>query len=390
MKLPWGIYVHVPWCRRRCPYCDFYFVVSKSRVGFARRIIEEFKERQEGWPQRPALTLALGGGTPSWLGAEEITELTAFFLDEGLLVADAEVGMEVNPEDVTPQNVVAWKSAGINRISVGVQSFDDEILTQLGRKHRGEQAFSAIAELTAAGISVGVDLIMGVPGEKPNRTQADAEKALDLGVKHLSLYLLTVEPNTPWVKLIEKGKRQAPDADVQADLFEVMAHHLNDRGLIHYEISNHAFEGFQSRHNRLYWSQGLYLGLGPGAHAMRILPDGSTERSANAGDLEAWWATPQAPPRQTEILPPNQAFLEAVAFGLRDLEKGIRVSELAQRHKTQVPPELAGLLGRLSHTGQVQGAEGHFRLSAAGALFADGVARQILSIAPLAGGKGRA
>jgi oxygen-independent coproporphyrinogen-3 oxidase len=383
-ELPWGIYVHVPWCRRRCPYCDFYFVVGRAQEGFAQRCLTEMENRRGEWPDVPAESFALGGGTPSRLPGAEIEKLLNGARSRDLISSTAEIGMEVNPEDVDEVAIAAWQRAGMTRISMGIQSFDDGILEYLGRKHRGEEARKALKLLVQAGFSVGVDVIMGVPGGGLDRVRADVDLALALGANHLSLYLLTVEEGTPLVNLIRRGSRQEPDQDLQADLFSALHLGLEGLGLIHYEISNYARPGAQSRHNRLYWSQGSYLGIGPGAHSMRYLPDGGVQRDANVEDLKAWWAAPAGPLAQSESLGPDEAFLEAAAFGLRDLEQGIRLDELGRRHPSSLGPALRGVLEARAARNHLSGGPEHFHLTPQGALFADGVARDILGLLTLA------
>lgn len=374
-----GVYVHVPYCRRRCPYCDFRIAVRRVDEGFAGAVVAELRARRGELPW-PADSLSLGGGTPSALSPSMVAGILAAVRAEGL-VEGAEISLEANPEDVSPEVAQAWRAAGVTRVSLGVQSFDDEVLAWLGRAHRGASAREAVAAVRDAGIAqVGVDLIAGVPGEEPERIRRDVATADELGVGHVSAYLLTVEEGTPLVRLIARGARAPVDDDGQADAYEHLQERLAAHGWRQYEVSNWARPGSESRHNRLYWAHQPYLGLGPGAHSMRELDDGSVLRRNNSASLEAWLADPIGAAHEDEVLAPDHALREAVAFGLRDLGRGIDVAALAARRHSDPRPVLAALAPALRRGELVEDPEGRvLRLSARGARFADRIARDVLA-----------
>jgi oxygen-independent coproporphyrinogen-3 oxidase len=293
----------------------------------------------------------------------------------------AEISLEANPEDLSEAHARDLRSTGINRVSLGVQSFDDAVLKALGRKHTAPQALQAVADLLEAGFDrVSVDLIFGVPGESPDAIATHIARLRSLGVGHISAYLLTVEPGTPLQKLIHKGRAQAPDDDKQADAYEAIQKVMAESGYRQYEISSYALPGQESRHNRNYWGKGSYLGLGPAAHSMRFLPAGEIERSKNVASLSDWQNN-IGDLRELEILCSAEAFSEALAFGLRDMQKGVKLEGLGQRFGVEPSPVLLSVLDRARDRGLLR-KEGnqHYFLTQLGARFSDGIAREILAL----------
>ncbi len=383
---PWGLYVHVPWCRRRCSYCDFYFEIGRADPRFAPALDEELRARRSEAPGAPAGTLYLGGGTPSALSVDSVAAVVESARLHAGLSSDAEVTLEANPEDLAPGTLARLFAAGVNRLSLGVQSFDDEVLRWLGRAHDGAAATRVVEEALHAGFErVSLDLICGVPDEPPARLRLDVEHAARLGVGHVSAYLLSVEPGTPLVKLIARGRRNDVDEERQADAYEALQELLPAHGLEQYEVSSFARPGEESRHNRLYWARGSYLGLGPGAHSMRLCDDGGVARRHTLGRADAWLLASARARYEEERLSPRQAFAESAAFGLRDLKLGIDAAVLARRHHVEVPRALAGALDVAVARGHVVRDGTQARLTPLGARFSDAVAREVLSAAGLYG-----
>ena len=373
----WGIYIHVPWCRRRCNYCDFYFEIGASRSGFAERIIGEYEQKKSRWPSQAPQTLYLGGGTPSLLEREELSHcLTELKARTGTV--DWEVTLEANPEDLDEDVLQGLKEAGVHRLSLGIQSFEDDVLRWLGRVHTAADACRVLELVTQIGFrKSSVDLILGLPNEAPERVGRELSWLRRFDISHLSAYLLTVEENTPLLKQINACRKETPDPDLQATIYETLQETAPGQGLEQYEVSSWAEPGFESLHNRIYWSQGSYMGLGPGAHSCRLLPTGAVERSANRPDLSHWWTG--APALETvETLTPLESFSEAVAFGLRDMKRGIQISQLEERHRIQSPHDLKNRLAFLEGKGWLQLTAHRWHLTSQGALFADAVAREIL------------
>lgn len=395
-----GVYLHVPFCRRRCSYCDFYFEVGHPTAGFVASVALEAQARH-GELVWPAQTLSLGGGTPSQLGVKElariVTRVRHFGLDD-----DAEVALEVNPEDVDEAFAHGLRAAGFTRASVGLQSLDDDVLLWLGRAHDRARGMAALRALVDAGLDVGVDLIVGVPDERPTRVDDDLARVVDAGVGHVSAYVLTIEPGTPLVQLIARGRRRRVDDDAQATAYERFQDRAPAHGLLQYEVSSWARPGRESRHNRLYWQRGAYLGLGPGAHSFYVDDDGRARRRHTTARLEAWRADPVRAAAEHEALDPAHSLREAVAFGLRDLQAGVDPAALARLHRTTVGPAVWRALEAARSRGDVSvdvdaasgpgfgpgfggPAAGRWRLTARGARFADGVARDVLGAVDDAG-----
>lgn len=336
-------------------------------------MLAEFNRRRHGWPRGPAATLYFGGGTPSLLHPAAVDRVI-----QGVeLQSEAEITLEANPEDVNAQVVALWKRSGVNRVSLGIQSFDDKILLKLGRKHRAAEAWRAVELCVGIMPKMTVDIIYGVPGESTASIEQSVHKLWSLGVRHVSAYLLTVEPGTVLERHIQGGRAQALDDDYQADAYEHLQGIMADVGYTQYEVSSFALSGHESRHNRHYWGKGPYLGLGPAAHSLRFLEDGSVERSHNPASLREWKL--EATPSQ-ETLKPEEALLETIAFGLRDLRAGVRLSELEARHKCAAPEQLRDVILRAQNRGWLTSQAGVWRLTQTGVRFADAVARDILGV----------
>ena len=315
------VYLHVPFCARRCSYCDFAIAIRRQvpSAEYVASIAAELRAVGEAeWIAEagPVETIYFGGGTPSQLGADAIGELVALLAGRLPLAADAEVTLEANPEDVDPGRARGWVAAGVNRVSLGVQSFHPAVLRWMHRVHDADQAEVAVSVLREAGVAnISLDLIYGVPEGLGRIWEADLSRALLLGPDHLSLYGLTVEPSTALGKWVDRGAvipladdgaaREYLDADA---VFRSLGWH-------HYEVSSAARPGFESRHNQAYWARRSYLGLGPSAH--------SAHRDRRWWNVREWEAYRQRVAAQTalvdgeEILTPAQARLEEVYLGLR-------------------------------------------------------------------------
>lgn len=357
----------MPFCRRRCVYCDFYFEIGQSPTGFEQGVLQEWQARKTGWPTKPQ-TLYFGGGTPSLLSPGATASLVKNVAPEA-----SEITLEANPEDLTPEYLKAIKQAGVTRLSLGVQSLEDPILKYLGRKHRSEQAKQVILDAQAAGFEkISVDLIIGIAGEQLDYIAWLREQ----NIGHLSVYLLTVEAMTPLDRLIKKGRLKAPCEDQQADAYRNMQVRLKEFGYKQYEVSSYALPGQESQHNRIYWSKGIYLGLGPGAHSMFLNPDVSVIRRHTHARLAEWQRDPVKASFSEELLTPSEALLESLAFGLRDLQAGIIPEELAARHHTRLPTGFYELIEELQKEDWLFPS---LRMTPEGACFADAIARKILS-----------
>ena len=261
-----GVYVHIPYCISRCPYCDFNTYVGIEDT--AGEYVEALLREAAAWPRRVAGTIFLGGGTPSLLEPSLMERLLTGLRAAFPIDADAEVTMEANPETVDEAKLRAFRSAGVNRISFGAQSFAAHVLATLGRAHDATRTKEAVAAGRAAGFdNLNLDLIYGTPGETEDDWRRTLESAVALEPEHLSAYSLTIEPGTAFGVAVSSGAMPAPDEDDQAAKYEIALDALAAAGYEHYEISNWARPGRASRHNLLYWMQRDYAGLGAGAHS---------------------------------------------------------------------------------------------------------------------------
>src|SRR3989475_8892651 len=321
------LYLHVPFCVRRCSYCDFSIAVRKRipTNEYVNAVLTELRSADPGPPARggPISTTYFGGGTPSLLPPEAISHLLVELLrsaDPGPAARGGqEVTLEANPEDVTPDHAKAWRASGINRVSLGGQSFDDNVLKWMPRSHDAARIGAAMHALRGAGIeNISLDLIFALPDELHRDWERDLDLALALRPTHLSLYGLTVEPRTPLDRWISRGATHAPGEERYADEYLFAHERLSVFGYQFYEVSNASLPGYRSQHNSAYWSGKPYRGLGPAAHSF----DGSTRR----WNLRAWEAyrrvvaEGRSPVESEERLTVEQQETERTYLALRTAE----------------------------------------------------------------------
>jgi oxygen-independent coproporphyrinogen III oxidase len=267
-----GIYLHIPFCKKACHYCNFHFSTQTADMQvFVDTLIQEIA-LQKSYIKEPIETIYFGGGTPSLLEEAQLIEILAA-IDAHFEIADViECTLEANPDDMHPSKIAAWKKIGINRLSIGIQSFQASALTWMNRAHTVEQSHAAIQMALDAGIdNLSIDLIYGTPSLSDQALMADLDWIAHYQIKHVSCYALTVEDKTVLKKSIEKGQIENIDSEKQARHFEIVCARLKTMGLEHYEISNFAKPGFRSQHNSHYWSGETYLGLGPSAHSFNTI-----------------------------------------------------------------------------------------------------------------------
>ena len=376
-----AIYIHVPWCRRRCPYCNFYIVVGKPDERFGNTLVREWEGRAQIWHQGIASSLYFGGGTPSLLPPAQIAFLIEYFIKHGALDTNAEITLEANPEDMSADYVQELKETGINRISLGTQSFDEPTLKTLGRMHNKNQALEAIEVLQKHNFrNISLDFIIGVPGEDPKNLLTTLSQLTRQGIGHFSTYLLTIEERTNFHKRISKGLLAPPEEEAQVKVYRHVQEHLKTLGYEQYDISSFARQSFMSRHNQVYWAGGSYIGLGPGAHSMRNLDQGGIERVHNQSELKSWLINPlNKNSYEQDLLLSHEALAEALAFGLRNMQTGINPHALALKHQCSLPADWDKVIRKLCNFGWLeQRASGQIIISPYGALFADAIMREIV------------
>jgi len=312
---PGALYVHVPFCARRCTYCDFDFVVGRvprngALLGGLARELEQRKDEIRA----PPATVYIGGGTPSLLGADGLRALGAVLAPWIRRDALVEFTVELNPEHVDDAVLDAVQHIGGDRVSLGVQSFEVDALAQLGRAHHPATAQAAVRACLGRGLSTSVDLIVGWPGQDAAALGRDLDRVLALGVAHVSVYALTIEATASWPKLVRRGLRVLPDDDAQATALEQTHARLVGAGFDHYEIASYARGASRARHNGVYWAWRDYVGIGPSAASASHGSGGAVVRRTNARGFDAWLAGAAA---DIEMLDPRAAAAEGLWLGLR-------------------------------------------------------------------------
>ncbi len=265
-----GIYVHWPFCKAKCPYCDFNSHVRHDTVdhmSFAHALVRELQWLQEKSQGKKVTSIFFGGGTPSLMPPEAVAHVLDNIAKLWPVAADAEITLEANPTSVEAENFRGYRTAGVNRVSVGVQSLDEADLKALGRQHTPEEALAAFRLAAKIFPRVSFDLIYARPGQSQSQWREELTRALGEQQGHMSLYQLTIEPETRYQDLFDAGKLVIPDDDEAANLYEITQELTAKHGLGAYEISNHAAAGHESKHNLTYWRYGEYAGAGPGAHS---------------------------------------------------------------------------------------------------------------------------
>ena len=322
-----GIYLHWPFCAAKCPYCDFNSHVRHAGVDqprFLDAFRAEIAHTAARTPGRIVTSIFLGGGTPSLMEPATVAGLLDAVAGHWAMAPDAEITLEANPSSVEAGRFRGYRAAGVNRVSLGVQAFDDASLKKLGRLHNAAEAFAAIGIAQAVFERTSFDLIYARPDQTPAQWRAELTAALARAAEHLSLYQLTIEPGTPFHGLAAAGKLITPDDEAGRILYDVTQDVCGQAGLPAYEISNHARPGAESRHNLLYWRYGEYAGIGPGAHGRLVTPEGRIGTITERGP-EAWLEQVERDGHgivETETLSAADQADEFLVMGLR-LAEGI-------------------------------------------------------------------
>jgi oxygen-independent coproporphyrinogen III oxidase len=371
-----GIYIHIPFCRSRCSYCDFatgaYDGALVARyVSAVVAEIDAFRETHV--PGAEIETIYLGGGTPSLLTPAQAAQLLEAVQRNFSVVEAAEVTMEMNPGSITRATLTDFGRLGINRASFGAQTFDDRELRRLGRQHTAADVRQTITDLRLAGYdNISFDLIAGLPAQTLAAWSRNLDEALALRPEHLSLYLLEVHEGTPLAEQIRRGAEPRPDDDLAASMYELMIEKALAAGYEHYEISNLCLPGYESRHNSKYWTGEPVYGFGCSAHSY----DGERRRWANERDAARYTALVEAgrtPVVETTELDEREAQSEAVFLGLRLLQRGISLNEYRARFGTDLRDRYAADLARLHDAGLISLEDDLMRLTPHGALLSNEV-----------------
>jgi oxygen-independent coproporphyrinogen-3 oxidase len=386
---PAGLYVHIPFCIRKCPYCDFYSITDLSLVpAYLSSLIKEMQIVSPG--DLVFDTIYIGGGTPSVLTPKQIAAILENAFHTFSMAANAEITIEVNPGTVTRNQLRDYQQAGIHRINIGAQSFTPKILGFLKRIHSVDDAIHAIAYARDAGFeNLGIDLIHGVPGQDKRMWRQDLKTAVAFSPEHLSCYMLSYEKGTPLERAL-RNKRFEPMADeMTANLFEMTHTYLGDAGYEHYEISNFARKNnpaaasntslFRSRHNLKYWTFAPYIGLGPAAHSYI-----GQIRSWNHADIDCYIAClngNQLPIQDQEVLTEKQQMMEAIYLGLRTAE-GINMAWFKKKFQTDFEDLFSDMLPEMISRRWVILSENQCALTLKGMLLLDSIAARLINELP--------
>lgn len=366
-----GLYVHIPFCARKCDYCDFYSLPLAAGGNFPEAYLEAVLAEADRYRGMDFQTFYLGGGTPSLLGAAGLSRLMDGLHGAFDFSGMSEATMEVNPESLTGDLLEAAKEKGINRLSIGVQSLSGAELKKVGRIHSAPRAVQAVEEALRSGFdSVSADVILGLPGQDRTTLTVTLETLIGLGVHHLSLYCLSLEPHTP---LAGNPPPDLPSEDDQAELYSGACNLLAERGFVHYEISNFALPGYECEHNLNYWRGGEYLGLGPAA-ASHL----ENRRFKNRADLEGYLNDPGGQIEEVEELSVSEKAAEEAVLRLRLLREGLDINDLAQKYGDENILDLAGRLNKLVKEGALFRQGPVYRLDPSCALVSNAILTRVL------------
>lgn len=378
-----GIYVHVPFCERRCHYCDFnvHLLAGADVDGYLQALRREARLLAEGLAEGVTFdTLYVGGGTPTALPSSRLETLLGAITDHLSLVSEAEITVEANPGTLSPAKLAALRRAGANRISLGAQAFQDYHLERLGRIHRARHIGQSVAAAREAGFTnVSLDFMFSLPQQTLAEWEESLEHALALEPDHLSCYSLIVEEGTPFGDLHAQGRLPLPEHDVEADMFEATVRTLTSAGFVHYEVSNYARPGKESRHNLIYWENGEWLGLGPGAHSQwqgkRYAHVREPARYARLlleeGRLPVEWE---------ETVTVGMQMEDTLILGLR-LTDGISLERFQRRFGAAVDDVFGTVLAPSFEAGLVESVDGRLRFTRAGFMVANRVLVDIVGAA---------
>ncbi|MES2851340.1 MAG: radical SAM family heme chaperone HemW [Bacteroidota bacterium] len=312
-----GIYIHIPFCKQACHYCDFHFSTSmKKKEEMVLAIAKEIQMRKSEFEDEDVETIYFGGGTPSVLTSEEINFLIAAVYSNYSVIENPEITLEANPDDLSSERIIELSKSKINRLSIGIQSFFEEDLQLMNRAHNSAEAKKCLEEATKYFDNISLDLIYGIPRMSNEKWKQNIETALSFGIPHISSYALTVEPKTALNKLIQTGKIAAPKDEVAQEHFAILVETLEANDFIHYELSNFGKENYFSKNNSAYWLGKKYIGIGPSAHSY----DG-VSRSWNVSNNSLYLKSIKEDklPNEIEILSTADRYNEYVMTGLRTI-----------------------------------------------------------------------
>ncbi len=372
-----GIYIHIPFCRKACSYCNFHFSTDLKQIDdFLFSLKKEIGMKSDFISDKVTIeTIYFGGGTPGLLATKEISSVLEIIEKKFNISSNAEITIEANPDDIDYLKVKEWMRLGINRISLGIQSFSDKELQWMNRNHSSGQSILSINQIIDAGISnFSVDLIFGSQLQSKNELIQNIEIITEKKIPHISCYALTAEPKTLLHHLIKTKKAEEIQSEKQAAQFLLIMDLLNEYGYEQYEISNYSLPGKRSRHNSSYWAGKPYFGFGPSAHSF----DGINKRRWNVSNNALYVKSIMADsiPFEEELLTPTQQLNEYIMTSIRTIE-GIQINEITSRFGLEISQKLLDACKNEMNKGRIIVTERTIFLSKEGKLFADGIAADL-------------
>lgn len=369
-----GLYIHIPFCKQACHYCDFHFSTSLKKKGqLVNMLCKELVLRKNELPAEEIQCIYFGGGTPSLLEAGELEQLFGTIYTHYKIAENPEITLEANPDDLTPEKVEMLAASKINRLSIGIQSFFEEDLKLMNRAHNAEEALKSIKLAKVHFDNISIDLIYGIPGMSAARWRENLAKALNLKVPHISSYALTVEPNTALHKFIEKGKIKPVDDEAAKDHFEILVATLTASGFEHYEFSNFGKHGYYSQNNMAYWLGKPYLGIGPGAHSFdretrkwNISNNPLYIKSLEKGEL----------PQEMERLSTADKYNEYIMTRLRT-KYGVAIAEVAKEFGQAYRKHFQKHVNSLQSDELIKEEDGVYHITKKGKFLSDGIAADL-------------
>ncbi len=372
-----GIYIHIPFCRKACHYCNFHFSTTHSLLPqMVDAIVKEVSIRKD-YVQQSISTIYFGGGTPSLCSSADLHKILQAIRQFFLVEKDAEITIETNPDDITTERLLDWKKLGINRLSIGIQSFSNEDLIWMNRAHNAEQALACIDMAQSIGLTnISIDLIYGTPTLTNQQWQKNVAIAIEKNIPHISCYALTVEPKTALQKMIDKQKVPSIDTEKQAEHFELLMQWLGNAGYNHYEISNFAKPNFQSKHNSSYWQGEPYIGFGPSAHSFNV-----HSRQWNVANNALYIQSMEQNniPFEIEILSAEDQLNEYIMTSLRT-NTGLNLEKIAQQWGNKYTDTIVEKTKLLLQNNLAEMHQQHIQLTSKGKLLADGIAADLFFV----------
>ena len=372
-----GIYIHIPFCKQACHYCDFHFSTSlKKKDEMITAIISEISMRKNELGNEVIQTIYFGGGTPSVLSNDEIQHIIDAVYENFDVVSNPEITLEANPDDLSGDRIVELSQSRINRLSIGIQSFFEEDLKLMNRAHNAKQAEECIAEAVKYFDNISIDLIYGIPNMSNERWLQNVEKALSFGVPHISSYALTVEPKTALHTFIQKGIVAPPNDEVAQQHFLLLVDALEANGFVHYELSNFGKEGYFSQNNTAYWLGKKYLGIGPSAHSYNGI-----SRSWNIANNALYLKAIQVNelPLEREELTVTDRYNEYIMTGLRTIW-GVSAERVQQEFGEVYYNHLIREIAEFVNNGLLSFEGGVLKTTRKGKFLADGIASDLFFI----------